>query len=554
MGPLLAARTGRFRSGLGSGFMEPSLNMVSSRRGDFLCLVLFSLVLYFPGLGARDLWAPVEPRYGEIARVMLARGEWLVPTINGELYTDKPILYFWLVLIGAKIIGSVNEWSVRLPSALSALGLVLATYALGRDFLGARAGFFGAIILATTARVFWEGRWAHTDMLFTLLFTLSLYFWARASFQRGVPREFLLAYGLMGLATLTKGFIGVVLPGLICLCYVALRRDWRSIFSWRLPTGTVIFFLVTVPWFGAVTLATDGRWLEEFVIVHHIQRYTSGAGHEQPFYYYLANFPADLLPWTPFLVSAIAAYLPARARLKEPIPLFLCVWFGAIFIFFSLSDTKRALYLLPLFPPVALAIGCYFDALTRSDVAQGALYRWMAYFLFGVLLLGSISVPIGAWYFQREVVWLSVPAALAMAGGGLAGVAAVWRRRPVAVFFAVAATVSLTVLWASLRILPFADRYKSAEPFALEVKKLVPKAEPLYIYADAMNDFNFYTEREAIPVVSSPAEVEILTARGAPVYLLIRERDLKAIGMIEKVSFLSKAPVGGKRWNLARLG
>ncbi|MBI2357402.1 MAG: glycosyltransferase family 39 protein [Deltaproteobacteria bacterium] len=533
--------------------MEPSLNMVSGRRGYFFSLLLLCVVLYFPGLGARDFWAPVEPRYAEIARVMLAHGEWVIPTINGELYTDKPILYFWLVLIGAKIIGSVNEWSVRLPSALSALGLVLATYALGRDFFGARAGFLGAIVLATTARVIWEGRWAHTDMPFTLFFTLSLYFWARANLQRGAPREYLLAYGLMGLATLTKGFIGVVLPGLIWLGYVALRRDWRGIFSWRLPAGAVIFFLVTLPWFGQVTMATGGRWLEEFVIVHHIQRYTSGAGHEQPFYYYLVNFPADLLPWLPFLVSAIAACLPVRASLKEPAPLFLCVWFAAVFIFFSVSDTKRALYLLPAFPPVALGIGCYFDALIKGNIAQSAIYRWLAYFLFGVFLFGSISLPVAAWYFQRELVWFSVPAALVMAGGGLVGIAGLWRRSPRMVFFAVAATVSLTMLWVAVRILPFTDRYKSPKPFAVEVKRLVPKAEPLYIYADTMNDFNFYAERELIPVVSSPDQLERLTAHAAPVYLLIRDRDVKATGMTEKASFLAKASVGSKKWSLVLL-
>lgn len=485
---------------------------------------------------------------------MHSRGEWLVPTINGDLYTDKPILYFWLVLLGSKLLGGVSEWSVRLPSALSAIGLILTTYALGRDLLSARAAFLGALILATSVRVLWEGRWAHTDMPFTLFFTLSLYFWARAHFQRGAPGEFLLAYGLMGVATLTKGFIGIVLPGLILLCYAALQRDWRSVFSWRLPAGAAIFFLVTLPWFAQVTLATDGRWLEEFVFVHHIQRYTSGAGHERPFYYYLLNFPGDFLPWTFFLLPAIAAYRPWRRVLEEPVTLFFFLWFAVIFFFFSLSDTKRALYLLPLFPPVALCVGHYFHRLIRGETAQGAAYRRLAYLLFGLVCVTGLALPVAAWKFQPDALRLSFPTAAPLVGGGLAGILGVRGRRPSLVFGATGFTVLSTVLCVSLWAFPFADQYKSPRPFALEVKRLAPSNEPLYVYADTMNDFNFYTEREVIPVVSSAADVESKVAQAGGAHLLIRERDLKRAGFTTEVKIMARGRVGGKIWYLVRLG
>ena len=516
-------------------------------------LTIFSLLLYLPGLGARDFWAPVEPRYAEIARVMLARGEWLIPTINGELYTDKPILYFWWVLLVSKLLGGVSEWSVRLPSALSAVGLVLATYALGRDLLGPRQGFLGAIVLATAARVLWEGRWAHTDMPFTFFFTLALYFWARVLFQVGSSKEILFAYALMGLATLTKGLIGVVLPGLILLSFVAWRRQWRSILEWRVPGGVGIFLLVVLPWFGQVSWATEGRWLKEFILVHHIQRYTAGAGHEQPFYYYLLNFPADLLPWTLFLVPAIGAGLRARSVVREPIPLFLSLWFLVIFVFFSLSDTKRALYLLPLFPPAALGIGGYFAGLERGIPAEGALYRWAAQILCNLLWIAGLSLPVGVWIFQPGALWLSLLPAAAMVGGGLVGVGGVVRRRPTLVFFSIALTVLVTMLCASLSIFPFLDQYKSPRAFAREVKRNVPRAEPLFIYADTMNDFNFYTEREVIPILSSPAEINTNVSRLGKAYLLIRERDLKRIKLEEGVKILAEGAVGEKKWYLILL-
>jgi 4-amino-4-deoxy-L-arabinose transferase-like glycosyltransferase len=113
-----------------------------------------TVLLFITALGGRDFWAPVEPRYAEIVRVMFAKGEWIVPTINGELCTDKLILYFWPALVSSKIAGGVNEWTVRLPAALGGIGFVLATYLVGRDFFSARVGLIAAAVLATSMRSF----------------------------------------------------------------------------------------------------------------------------------------------------------------------------------------------------------------------------------------------------------------------------------------------------------------------------------------------------------------------------------------------------------------
>ena len=165
-------------------------------------------------------------------------------------------------------------------------GFVLATYLLGRDFLNARAGFIGAAVLATSMRVLWEARWAHVDMVFCAFFVFAVYFGARALFHKGQPHEILFPYLFIALATLTKGLIGVVLPGLLFLAVMLVRREWRLIFVLKLHLGLPLFFLIAAPWFYLVTRATDGKWLADFIYIHHIQRYTAGAGHRQPFYYY----------------------------------------------------------------------------------------------------------------------------------------------------------------------------------------------------------------------------------------------------------------------------
>lgn len=511
-------------------------------------------LLFFPALGARDFWAPVEPRYAEIVRVMFAKGEWIVPTVNGDLYTDKPILYFWLALICSKLVGAVNEWTVRLPAALGAVGVVFTTYAFGRNFFSPRIGFIAAVVLATSTRVIWEGRWAHVDMLFTFFFALSMYFAARAVLRRGTAKELLLSYALMALATLTKGLIGVVLPALILLTFVTVRRDWRLLLEARLPWGVLIFLVIAAPWFILVNSATDGKWLTDFIYLHHIQRYTAGIGHRQPFYYYFTRLPVDLLPWTLFAIPALFAYKPRRKLFEDPLSLFLTLWFVVVFVFFTLSDTKRDLYLLPLFPPVALLIGKYIDDLAAGAVVQERLYRGLSLFFFNSLWLGCLALPIATWVVFRDAFWSSLPLALTMACGWFAAAYFVWHRSPWKVFLATSLTMMLAVLTASVWFLPFLEQYKSPRPFALEVKKRIPPAARLYVYADTMNDYNFYMKRAVIPVVASHAELQTLLLLVEPAYMVVKERDLKKLKLITRERIVFKAGARGRVWCLIVLG
>jgi 4-amino-4-deoxy-L-arabinose transferase-like glycosyltransferase len=518
----------------------------------YLCVL--AVLLYFPALGSRDFWAPVEPRYAQIARVMFAKGEWLVPTLNGELYTDKPILYFWLVLIASKIVGAVNEWTVRLPSAMAGIGFVLAAYAIGRDFFSARVGFIAGAVLATSIRVFWEARWAHVDMLFSFFFTLTMYFAARSLLGKGKPAEVLYAYLFLGLATLSKGLIGVVLPGLIFVAFMVARRDWRLLAGARLGPGIAIFLLVVAPWFLLVNGATEGKWLNDFIYVHHLQRYIAGSGHRQPFYYYFQTLPVDFLPWTVFLLPALLTYRSYRNLSREPVTILFVLWFFVIFLFFSLSDTKRDLYLLPALPPLGFFIAKYIDGLIQNRLPQSTLFRALTSIFFHLLWAGALAVPVFAWLFRRDAVWIGIPSALAMAAGGLAGVYFIQRREPERLFRATVLMMVLTAVTGSLLIIPHVDQYKSSRSLSHELKEKVPPEVPLYIYADTTNDFNYYTEREIIPIIESESQVEKLRSQHSASYMLVKERDLKRLAAIPVDRIVATKEVGSTTWNLVFLG
>lgn len=516
-------------------------------------LIILSLLLFFPFLGARDLWAPVEPRYAEIVRVMFAKGEWIVPTVNGELYTDKPILYFWLALIASKIAGGVNEWTVRLPAALAGIGFVLATYLIGRDFFGTRVGLIAAAVLATSMRVIWEARWAHIDMLFGFFFVLTVYFGARSVLGNGQKHEILWAYLFMGLAVLSKGLIGIVLPALLLAAYATVRRDWRMLLDARLPLGIAIFLLIAAPWFYLVNNATDGRWLADFIYVHHIQRYTEWAGHQHPFYYYFTTLPVDFLPWTVFAVPAVMAYFPCRELKQRPIVLFFSLWFAVVFMFFSISDSKRDLYLLPLLPTLALLVGNYIEDLTVKQLPESGLYRWLSQLFFGAVTITGLALPLVAWIMQRQAFWISLPAAIVFASGGICTLVFIRKGQPLKVVTLVTTFMSLAGVSLSIWVLPYINQFNSRRAFSKRIKELVPATAPLYIYADRMDDFNFYTEREIIPVLSSPAEVENAHRQLGSSYMLIKEKDLRKLSTVDPGGVLITGSISSTSWNLVAL-
>jgi 4-amino-4-deoxy-L-arabinose transferase-like glycosyltransferase len=531
-------------------FFQSSPASLDTGRSNVLLLCFLGALLYFPALGARDFWAPVEPRYAEIARVMFAKGEWIVPTVNGDLYTDKPILYFWIVLIASKIFGGVSEWTVRLPAAIGGVGFVVTTYLIGRDFFGARVGFYSAVILATSVRVIWESRWAHIDMLFCFFFALTVYFGARSLLRKGNPYEILFAYAFMALATLAKGLIGVVLPGLLFIAFVLSERDWRLIAAAKLPLGIPIFLLVAGPWFYLIHQSTDGKWLSDFIYIHHIRRYNARVGHRQPFYYYFITLPLDFLPWTIFLAPALFAYRSYRRAWADPVSRFFFLWFLAVFVFFELSNSKRELYLLPLLPPLALLVGNYLDALATNRLPQDLLLRWVATVCFAIVGVCGIALPIAAWWVRPDAFQAILVTSVVLAVGGICAALFVCGRMPLKTLACVTAMMVAIVLSVTYGIFPYLEQFKSDRPFSQTIKRIVPSSAPLYIYADTMNDFNYYSEREVIPVIRWSFQIKKLPGLSENSYLLIKDSDLKRMPMIPAKWIVATDSTGGKTWYL----
>jgi len=221
-------------------------------------------------------------------------------------------------------------------------------------------------------------------------------------------------------------------------------------------------------------------------------------------------------------------------------------------LFFSASDTKRELYLLPVLPVLALLIGNYFNDLSAGSIAETSLYRRLASIIFSIVFIIGVTLPLAAWIVRREAFWLFVPGSLTMAFGGALSVRLFWQHQPLRALTSIALMMILLLVSSAVWVFPYLEQFKSPRSFASEIKRNFPATAPLYIYGDNMNDFNFYLERDVMPVLSSPGEIEKLAGASQTSYMLIKDRDIKKLKTIAPEWIVMTHSTGSTTWYLVQ--
>ena len=276
-----------------------------------LLVLALGAILYLPGLGREVLRHPLEAKYALAAREMLGGGPWLVAHLFGEIYPDKPPLYFWAVAGVVEIRGGrLDEVAARLPAVAGALLTLALTLLLGETLFGRRAGLAAATVLATSGLFFWYARQGHPDQLLTAGVTLAcLALWRSFGAAGGARRTawIALAYTAMALAVLSKGLLGLVLPLLAAALYLILTGPLRAV-PGRLGLwpGLPVFALIVLSWYGPAVARYGSGYLRETIVHHQIERYARSFVHHGPWYYYVPEFTAGFLPWSLFVPGAIA--------------------------------------------------------------------------------------------------------------------------------------------------------------------------------------------------------------------------------------------------------
>src|SRR5437588_225721 len=274
--------------------------------------------LFFFGLGAFGLVGADEPRYAQIAREMFTRHDWVVPTLNGSPWMEKPVLLYWKVMNSYRILGVV-DWAARVPSAFHATGLVLAVFFFMRRF---RRGseLDAALITASCFAVIGFGRGASTDMLLSAPLCMAMLAWW-SWHQTGRKLWLAAFYALLAVGVLAKGPVAAALAVLIVGAYSICRRDGKIFLRSLWWPGFLLFFAIALPWYVALQVKVP-QFFRFFFYEQNLQRFgTNRYQHSQPFWYYIPVFLLSVFPWVVFTVTGIiVSGQKAIAKLRSQQP------------------------------------------------------------------------------------------------------------------------------------------------------------------------------------------------------------------------------------------
>lgn len=458
-------------------------------RRDLLWLGALALLLFTAGLGLRNPWPADEPLYALIGRDMLRSGDWLIPTVGGDYWQDKPPLFMWSIAFFYWLTGSLKA-GFLLPSLLAGLGTLALVYDLGRRLWNREAGFWAAALLLFTVQFTLQSRRAQMDAMLMFFTFLALYGLMRQLLLGGGWGWGLLAGVAAGLGFLTKvvGFLAflVLVPWLY-----ALWRGWPGV-RWQRPwylwgvVGLACVAVVAI-WLVPVLLAAQAdpavaQYRDELLVEQTVGRYANPWHHHQPAWYYLEVIATSWMPLTLLLPWLVPGWVRAfRARdARVLLPLGFTVLY---LLLFTVSSGKREVYILAALPAAALAAAPQLPELLRRRGVQWALL--------GLACL-LVAVPLAGWVFLRFVdpakgaellARGGVPSLLPLLVMGLGGLAAlaIWRLQRA--HLALAGTMAVIWLVLGWWIFPQMDAERSAARFTGQLEAMADPDRPLGILA-----------------------------------------------------------------------
>jgi 4-amino-4-deoxy-L-arabinose transferase-like glycosyltransferase len=500
------------------------------RKWILLLLLVLSYPLFFYKLGDRDIWSPDEDEYVQVNREMVLDGHWIYPTVNGQPYSIKPPLFNWLGSSFAKLNGEVTEYTSRLPSALAASAGILILYFIGRKLFGHRAGLLAALIIGTTPIYIEFGRWIQINMISTVLLTATLgLFYRGYSDERKRAPAYLLMYVPVGLGTLNMGLVNVVMPMIVIGLYLIAMKDVRHILKLRIGWGILIYLAIVAPWY--VTVSLKGGYAHDLIIITNFTRYFKEWAHVRPFYYYLGTTPPYFLPWFLFLPGAFYLCFSQQTKMERKQLLFPFLWVVGLFVFFSISRTKRSEYLLPIFPAMALLVGYVIDRSLRSwdeSLFWRRLISWPLHITVGLLAVAGIGIAVYGAILSIDWLLIIVPLSLFFILGALGVYYLFHRGKPMMSILTIVLTLVLSVSYGVGPIVSQKNKSKSAKPFCLKIRQYLPPGEKLKMYGFSRPIYAVYTERFTDVAWDTNILKKWFESKN-PVYVVAKEKDFLEI-------------------------
>ena len=391
------------RRATGPGNPAPAPRIPPIEMRDLMWLGLALLVIIGTGLGIRDPWPADEPRFAAIARDMVETGEWLFPRVGGDLYQDKPPLFFWMLAVCYSILGSIR-WSFLIPSFISAGATLFLIYDFGRRLVSREAGLAASLLTVCTLHFVLVMRGAQIDPVLCGIVTFSVYALLRHLLLGPAWGWYALGGFAAGIGVITKG-VGF-LPLLLLIPYFLMRGlRWNGIAKvdggaggWRWGLAPLAMLVGIALWFVPMLLAVDmsgapeyAAYRDEILFKQTVGRYAAAWHHVKPWYFFILEvIPVLWLPWSLLLFWLVprfrAAFRERDARVWLPLS-----WVMLVVLFFSMSPGKRGVYVHPALPALALAaLPLLPDLLARAAVRRAG---WvLALGFWALALLGCVAL------------------------------------------------------------------------------------------------------------------------------------------------------------------
>lgn len=527
---------------------EHSVRLLARRQWAYLIILCAGLLTFLPNLGNHSLWDVDEAHNAECAREMWEAGHVIVPTFNYALRTDKPAMLYWWIEVTYSLFG-VNEWAARLPSALAAIGSLLVCYEIARRLFGSPTGLLSSLILASSFMFAVSSHAVTPDAILILMVQLTFLTWIIA-YDRRQPIWLLLCGCCAGLAMLTKGPVGVALPGAVIVGFLFWQRDWRFLWNKRSLQAVGMCLLTALPWYLYVGYETHWEFLKGFLLTHNVSRFSEAMeGHRGPFFYHLAVILLAFAPWSIFLGPTIWNSLRHRAINQAGKPWayrLLLLWIGVWFVVFSIAATKLPNYVLPTYPPLAMLTASFLvqwwkqrssatveATSTGHIVVPGWLWKCSlaCFILLGLALL--IALPVVAGWVQVDALanriipnagWLMVLGAVPIVAGLVTWLR--WSHHEVG-WGIVTLTAGSLLLTACLGAFgpPAADASRANKSLALSLNELIANRDVrVTFHPDFYHpSLVFYVQREITRCKNQEDAVDTMQAK-VPTFMFVTAR------------------------------
>lgn len=546
--------------------MDRPRSTISTHLTNLIILGLLAVLLLFVGLGSMGLTDRDEGRNAEAGREMLETGDWISPTFNYEPRFAKPVLVYWLMSLSYRWFG-VDEFSARLPSAAFGLGLILLQYLFMSRFFGPVVGLVGALMLLLNVQIIGLSRMVLTDSVLIFFTTLSLFGFWLGFHGRSQERSWRWMFYLgMAIATLAKGPVGFLVPLVTVAVYLTATGQWRRFWKEGSPlAGSLLFAAVAAPWYAAMW-SRHGTQYAASAQANTVGRFLNPMeGHGFTFLFYLPVLLLGFFPWSGWLPFAwYDAYRSWRETRRRPanevstldrssieLSWFAAAWILGVLVFFTLSSTRLAHYIAPLFPAAALLTATYWHRSLFDPEIKGrraSIHTMMA--IGYVLAIGFASLP---WLYPSFAGKLTKEFPLAttislgsgpylaattlLIGMALAGYYGLHDERRAGAFWAAGASIALVTLIVLQLVVPGINRYFIAPPQILSYAagvNLMPE-DRLIVYGSTRPSNVFYARRKVI-FVSEGEEATIRQALAQPGQTMV----------VLPATFESKLPIEAK--------